>query len=191
VIIALGEGLLGTAFALSVLVGPEGPGWSLDVVVLGLAGTALTFGMWWVYFILPCGGILERHRERSFGWGYGHIVLFGALVAVGAGLHAAAYYLEHHSVLDTTGTVLAVAIPVGLYVVSIYVLYYQISRIFDPFHLLLLAGTGVVAAASIAMAAAGTPMVWCLAVLALTPWVTVIGYETVGYRHGEESVARL
>ncbi len=28
-------------------------------------------------------------------------------------------------------------------------------------------------------------MVWCLAVLALAPWVTVVGYETVGYRHGE------
>ena len=102
VIIALGEGLLGTAVAINALIGPRArlvP----DVVVLGLAGTALTFGMWWIYFILP-GGILERHRERSFGWGYGHIVLFGALVAVGAGLHAAAYYLEHHSVLDITGT---------------------------------------------------------------------------------------
>ncbi|WP_245159663.1 low temperature requirement protein A [Blastococcus sp. CT_GayMR19] len=191
VIIALGEGLLGTAFALSVLVGPEGPGWSVEVVVLGLAGTALTFGMWWIYFILPMGGILERHRERSFGWGYGHIPLFGALAAVGAGLHAAAYYLEHHSVLGTTGTVLTVAIPVALYVVTICVLYYQLSRVFDPFHLLLLAGTAVVVLASIGMAAAGTPMVWCLAVLALTPWVTVVGYETVGYRHGEESVARL
>ena len=41
------------------------------------------------------------------------------------------------------------------------------------------------------MAAAGAPMVWCLAVLALTPWVTVVGYETVGYRHGEESLDRL
>ena len=29
-------------------------------------------------------------------------------------------------------------------------------------------------------------MVWCLAVLALAPWVTVVGYETVGYRHGEQ-----
>jgi low temperature requirement protein LtrA len=191
VIIALGEGLLGTAVAINALIGPDGPGWSVDVVVLGLAGTALTFGMWWIYFILPCGGILARHRERSFGWGYGHIVLFGALVAVGAGLHAAAYYLEDHSVLDSTGTVLTVAIPVALYVLSIYVLYYQISRVFDPFHLLLLAGTALVAVASVAMAAAGAPMVWCLAVLALTPWVTVVGYETIGYRHGEESLARL
>jgi low temperature requirement protein LtrA len=191
VIIALGEGLLGTAFALGVMVGPEGPGWSVDVVVLGLAGTALTFGMWWIYFILPMGGLLERHRERSFGWGYGHIPLFGALAAVGAGVHAAAYYLEHHSVLGTTGTVLTVAVPVGLYVVLVYGLYYQLTRVFDPFHLLLLAGTAVVAVASVVMAAAGVPMVWCLAVLALTPWVTVVGYETVGYRHGEDSLDRL
>jgi low temperature requirement protein LtrA len=191
VIIALGEGLLGTAFALGVLVGPDGPGWSVDVVVLGLAGTTLTFGMWWIYFMVPMGGILARHRERSFGWGYGHIVLFGALVAVGAGLHAAAYYLEHHTVLDTTGTVLTVVIPVALYVVMVYALYFQLTRVFDPFHLLLLIGTAVVAVAAVVMAAVGTPMVWCLAVLALTPWVTVVGYETAGYRHGQESLDHL
>jgi low temperature requirement protein LtrA len=191
VIIALGEGLLGTAVAINALIGPEGPGWSLDVVVLGLAGTALTFGMWWIYFILPCGPILERHRERSFGWGYGHIVLFGALVAVGAGLHAAAYYLEHHSVLDTTGTVLTVAVPVALYIASIYALNYYLVRVVDSFYLVMLGGTVVVVAASIAMAAGGAPMVWCLAVLTLAPWVSVIGYETVGYRHGEAALARL
>jgi hypothetical protein len=86
--------------------------------------------------------------------------------------------------------VLTVAIPIALYVVSIYVLSYQLSRVFDPFHLLLLAGTAAVVLAGVAMATAGTPMVWCLAVLALTPWVTVVGYETAGYRHGEESRAR-
>jgi hypothetical protein len=78
-----------------------------------------------------------------------------------------------------------------LYVVLVYGLYYQLTRVFDPFHLLLLAGTAVVAVASVVMAAAGIPMVWCLAVLALTPWVTVVGYETVGYRHGEDSLDRL
>jgi low temperature requirement protein LtrA len=191
VIIALGEGLLGTAVAINALIGPGGQGWTLDVVVLGLAGTALTFGMWWIYFILPCGEILARHRERSFGWGYGHIVLFGALVAVGGGLHAAAFYLEHHTVLGTTATVLTVAVPVALYVVSIYALHYHLSRVFDPFHLLLLGGTAVVVAAAVTMAAIGAPMVWCLAVLTLAPWVSVVGYETVGYRHGERVLARL
>ena len=185
VIIALGEGLLGTAVAINALIGPEGPGLVArrrrarprrdgahvrDVVDLLRSA------------VRPDPG---AHRERSFGWGYGHIVLFGALVAVGAGLHAAAYYLEHHSVLGATGTVLTAAVPVALYIASIYALHYQLSRVFDPFHLLLLGGTALVVAGSIAMAAAGTPMVWCLAVLALAPWVTVVGYETVGYRHGE------
>jgi low temperature requirement protein LtrA len=191
VIIALGEGLLGTAVALSALVGPEGPGWSVDVAVLGLAGTALIFGMWWIYFVLPFGPILARHRERSFGWGYGHIVLFGALVAVGAGLHVGAYYVEEHTVLGETGTVLSVAVPVALYVAVVYALHYWLARVFDPFHLLLVVVTGVVVGVSIVLAATGTPMVWCLAVLALAPWVTVVGYETVGYRHGEQAGARL
>jgi low temperature requirement protein LtrA len=147
--------------------------------------------MWWIYFILPSGPILERHRERSFGWGYGHIVLFGALVAVGAGLHAAAYYLEHHSVLSTSGTVMTVAVPVALYIASIYALNYQLGRVFHPLQLLLLGGTGLVVVASITMASAGVPMVWCLAVLTVAPWVSVVGYETVGYRQGERVRERL
>jgi low temperature requirement protein LtrA len=191
VIIALGEGLLGTTAALAALIGPEGPGWSADVVVLGLAGTALTFGMWWIYFVLPCGELLARHRERSFAWGYGHIVLFGALVAVGAGLHAAAYLLEGASVLGVLGTVLAAAAPVGVYVLSVFALYGQLTRTFDPFHLLLLAGSAVVVVAAVVMAAAGVAVVWCLAVLALTPWVTVVGYETLGHRHQDRVLAGL
>jgi low temperature requirement protein LtrA len=189
VIIALGEGLLGTAVAISALTA-EG-GWSVDVVALGVAGTALAFGMWWIYFILPSGPVLARHRERGFGWGYGHIVLFGALVAVGAGLHAAAYYLEHHSVLGVLGTVLAVAVPVTVYVLAFYALNYQLIRVFDPFHLWLLAGTAAVVVGAIAMAAAGVPVSWCLLVLSLAPWVSVVGYETVGYRHGEELLERI
>ena len=102
VIIALGEGLLGTTAALGALI--DVTGWTLDVALLGLAGTAMTFGMWWIYFVIPSGDLLHAYRSRVFGWGYGHIPLFGAVVAVGAGLHAAAYYLEHHSALSATAT---------------------------------------------------------------------------------------
>ena len=42
---------------------------------------------------------------------------------------------------------LTVAVPVALYIASIYALYYQLTRVFDPFHLLLLAGTAVVVVA--------------------------------------------
>jgi low temperature requirement protein LtrA len=191
VIITLGEVLLGTTVALSAVVGPQGPGWSVDVVVLGLAGTAMAFGMWWIYFVLPCADVLHEHRERSFGWGYGHVVLFGALAAVGAGLHAAAYYIEHHSVLDTTGTLLTVAIPLSVYLASVFGVYSQLTRSFDPFHLLLLGTSAAIVVGSLVMAAAGAPLVWCLALLATTPWVTVVGYETIGHRHSEQVLARL
>ena len=143
VIIALGEGMIGTMASLTAIVGPDGPGWSADVAVLGLAGTALTFGMWWIYFVVPAGDILAARRERSFGYGYGHIPLFGATVAVGAGLHVAAYYIEHHSELGTTGTVLCVAVPVAVYVAGIFLLYSVLTRSVDPFHIMLLIGSAI------------------------------------------------
>ena len=41
------------------------------------------------------------------------------------------------------------------------------------------------------MSAAGASLVWSLLVVALTPWVTVVGYETVGHRHNEDVLAHL
>ena len=187
VIITLGEGLLGTVAAIGAVVQSEG--WSASVVVLGLVGTATTFGMWWVYFILPSARVLAVHRRRSFGWGYWHVVLFGAAVAVGAGLHAAAYFIEHHSALDETATVLAVAVPLTLYVLFILGIYLGLTRSFDPFHLLLVVGSLLCVVASVGLAAAGAALGWALAVLALTPWVVVVGFETVGHRRGAEAVA--
>ena len=188
VIITLGEGLLGTVIALRTVI--EG-GWSGDIVLLGLAGTALTFGLWWTYFVIPNGHLLHAHRERSFGWGYGHMPLLGALVAVGAGLHVAAYYLGTEYAVSLTTAVWSIAIPLGVYVVVLYALYAQITRTADPFHVLLIVGSFAVLGVGVAMAAAGVSMVWCVVVLALTPWVTVLGYEAVGHRHNDRVLADL
>ena len=191
VIIALGEGMIGTMASMTAIVGPDGPGWSVDFVLVGLAGVALVFGMWWTYFTVPCGALLAAHRERSFGWGYGHIILFGAVVAVGAGLHVAAYYLEHHTELDVLGTLLSVAVPFGVYVLSVYLLYAALTRSFDPLHVVLVAITAAVVALSVVLAVAGVSLAVCLLVLALGPWVTVVGYEVRGHRHNEEVLAAL
>jgi low temperature requirement protein LtrA len=189
IIITLGEVILGTTVALEAVI--AGPGWSADVVVLGLAGTAVAFGMWWIYFVLPCADVLHEHRGRGFGWGYGHIVVFGAVAAVGAGLHAAAYYIDHHTVLAATGTLLTVAVPLAVYIASIFAVYSQLTRSFDPFHVLLIAVSAVIVIGSVLMAAAGVPLVWCLVLLSTAPWVTVVGYETIGHRHSEQVLARL
>jgi low temperature requirement protein LtrA len=189
VIIALGEGLLGTVAALSAIVGPDGPGWTWDVVVISFAGVSLIFGMWWIYFVLPSGDLLERHRGRGLLWGYSHFPLLAGLVAVGAGLHVAAYFVEHHSELGIFATVLTVAVPLAAYVLGVFALYTLITLTFDPFHLLLIAVTAAIVIAGVEMAQAGVPLEWCLLVLAFTPWVTVIGYETIGHRHEEAVLA--
>jgi low temperature requirement protein LtrA len=191
IIIALGEALIGTMATLTAVVGPDGPGWSADVALVGLAGVALTFGMWWTYFMIPSAEVLEARRERSFGWGYGHIPIFGAVVATGAGLHAAASYIEGASALGSVATLLAVAIPTGIFIGGVYLIYSVLTRSVDPFHVVLLTGTGVVLVASIAIAAAGASLAWCLLVLALSPWISVLGYELRGHRHDEEVLASL
>jgi low temperature requirement protein LtrA len=189
VIIALGEGLIGTVATLAAII--DEAGWTVDVAALGIAGVGVTFGMWWTYFTLPSGDLLHAHRERSFAWGYGHIPVFGALVAVGAGLHAAAYRLEEHSSLTDTETVLTVVVPLGVYVGLLYALYALLTRTFDPFHLLLILGSAAVLAVGVAMVAYGASLSWSLLVVALTPWVTVVGYETVGHRHNEDVMSSL
>ena len=188
VIIALGEGLVGTMATLAAIVGPNGPGWSLDVALVGLAGTSMTLGMWWVYFVIPSTPLLAAHRDRSIGWGYGHMLLFAATVGVGAGLHVAAFTIEHHSSLSVPATLLCTAIPLGLYVASLFGLYWGLTRSSSAADGWMLLGTGVVLAIAIVLASVGVSLAWSLAVLALAPWLTVVGYEVFGYRHTEKMI---
>jgi low temperature requirement protein LtrA len=190
VIITLGEGILGTVASINAVVHGS-HGWTLDAAVVAFAGIGLIFATWWTYFAIPWADLLHLHRDRSFTWGYGHIVLFGSLAAIGAGLHVAAYYLERESMLGPTGTVLSTAIPVSIYVASLYGIYLAFARHADPFHLTLLAGTAGVVVLSVVLAVLGVGVGACLLVLMLAPVVTVVGYETLGYRHVAEALARM
>jgi low temperature requirement protein LtrA len=186
-IIALGEGVVGTVASLSAVVSAQG--WTFDAAFVVVAGVGLTFGMWWTYFVVPAAGLLHAYRERSFLFGYFHIVLYGAIVATGAGLHVAAYYIEHHSKLGSVETVLAVAVPVGAYILAVYVLYTLMLRTMDTFHVLLLMLTAAVLGVAVWLAAAGISMANCLLVVTLAPMVSVVGYELLGHRHATKAVA--
>jgi low temperature requirement protein LtrA len=166
-------------------------GWTTDAVVVLAAGVALTFGMWWTYFVIPWGEILHHHRERSFFWGYGHMLIFSSIAATGAGLHVAQYYLGGQSQLGTTGTVLTVVVPVAIFTGMLYLMYAVSMRAGDPFHLILLAGTAAVLLAAVVLADRGLSLAWSHVVVALAPAVTIVGYETVGYRHLQEHRSRL
>jgi low temperature requirement protein LtrA len=187
-IIALGEGVIGTVASLSAVVAENG--WSVDAVLIAVAGIGLTFGMWWTYYVLPVAPLLEAHRERSFTFGYLHFGVIVSIVATGAGMHAAAYYIEHHSKLSAVNTVLSVAIPVAVFIGSVYLLYMVIARAVDPFHALLVGLTAVVLVASVALAAAGVSVPVCLVIVMLAPVVTIVGFELVGHRHAAEAIGQ-
>jgi low temperature requirement protein LtrA len=190
VIITLGEVIIGTVAALNALVHGEA-GWTVDAALLLVAGVGLTFGCWWGYFAVPWAEPLVRHRERAFPFGYGHLLVFGSLAAMGAGLHVAAIALEGEARIGSTGIVLSVAIPFAIFVAAFYVLYSLLMRARDLFHLALLAVTAALVVLSVVLAAAGVDVAICLIVLALAPAVTVVGYETIGHRHVADAVERL
>ena len=190
-IITLGEVVIGTVAAMSVHVHDPAIGWTMDAVIVLASGVGLTFGMWWTYFMLPWADILHHHRERSFFWGYGHILIFASIAATGAGLHVAQYFLEGESRLGTTGAVLTVAIPAAVFIGILYLMYAVSMRAADPFHLTLLAASGAVLVAAVVLANRGVAFPLCLVVVALTPVVTIVGYETIGHRHMQDHLTKL
>ena len=174
-IIALGEGVVGTLASLSAVV--EEQGWTVDAALVCIAGIGLTFGMWWIYYMLPSALVLHSHRDRSFVWGYGQMLIIASIVATGAGLHVAAYFIEDKAHIGPLATLLTVAIPVGAYLGMVDALYYYLVRNFDRLHTWLLTGTALVVALAIAAAISGIDMTVCLVILTLAPVVTVVGYE--------------
>lgn len=188
-IISLGEGIFGTVAAVSTLV--QNRGWSLEAVLVVVTGVMLTFGLWWSYFIMPSAPILRRYRGRSFLWNYGHIPLYAAIVSTGAGLHVAAYVIEGSGAATVPDAVLAVAVPVLLFTLTLVALYTLLLRTFDPFHLSLIAGATALLALGVALAFWGGSLGACLILIALSPAVVVVGYETVGHRHQAEALATI
>ena len=120
-------------------------------------------GAWWLYGMLPSADVLHHERRKAFPWGYGHILLFGAIAATGAGLHVAAYYIEGQAHIGPVGAVLAVVIPFAIFGVMLQWLYGHLLG-HDPLHAWIGVATGLVYVAVVALAG-----------LALAVWLNVIG----------------
>jgi len=120
-IIVLGESVLASTVGVQSIVSA---GTSTgEFVLLAASGLALLFGLWWVYFLEPAHEGLERHRSRSYFWGYGHYLIFAALAAVGAGLEVGVEAVGHHVEAPLVAVAYAVAIPVAVFLVMMWVLY--------------------------------------------------------------------
>lgn len=183
-IIALGEGLVGTVAALSAEM--EYAGWTLETALACVAGVGITFGMWWVYSILPSAHVLQTYRSRAFVWSYGQILIIASIVATGAGLDVAANFIENKAHIGVLPALLASAIPLTIFLGLIYALHYFLVRRFDLLHVWLLIMTCVIITTSIIAAIFGMSLVICLVILMLAPIITIVGYEVLGHRHQGE-----
>ncbi|MFE4542352.1 low temperature requirement protein A [Arthrobacter sp. NPDC056727] len=186
VIITLGEVILGTVLAISAVV--DRSGWSAEVVLVASGGTALAFAMWWLYFTVPAGRVLARHRRRTFGWSYGHIIVFAAVVGTGAGLHAAAEYISGESHIAATATVLTVAIPVFLFELTLMMIYSFLLRTADRHHIWVFTAAGLVLACAVVAVGLGASLGAALLIVAASPALIIVEYEAVGYRHAEQAL---
>jgi low temperature requirement protein LtrA len=180
-IITLGEGVLGTIASVSPLI--QEHGWTDDAIVLLSAGILLTFAIWWVYFMIPFGEILHRSPSAGFAFGYGHLPIVGALTAIGAGLHVAAYVVEGTAHIGYAAAVYAVAIPVGLFMIALFLVYGSMVRTLDTFHLALFAGVLAALALAVLLASAGVAFGLCVLLVAAAPVIVIVGFETIGHRH--------
>ncbi len=185
-IIALGEVLLGTVASWEAVLAEHG--WTWDVALFVLGGVGLTFGMWWVYFLLPAGEVLEHRRDRSFLWGYGHFFVFASIAAVGSGLHVVALYLEEVATIDATAVKLSVAIPVAVYFIALGALYGNLVGLHPHMTAVTLGKLGIVVL-SVVLAAAGVDLAICVIVIALSPGVSVVAQELGGGDRLERHVA--
>jgi low temperature requirement protein LtrA len=180
-LIAMGEGVVGTIAVLSAVI--QARGWSADVALICIAGIGLTFGMWWLYYLLPSGQVLHAHRNRAFVWSCGQMIAVISIVATGAGLQVAAHFIDRASQIGSLPTLSCVAIPLSAFLGSIYALHYFLVRRPDLLHERLLLATSAIIAAAVIASLAGVSMAVCLVILMVGPAVTVAGYEIWGYRN--------
>ena len=153
-IILLGEGVLAATTAVQ---GALADGVTAGLVVIAVAGLVLLVGLWWTYFLEPAAEGLQRHREWSFFWGYGHYLLFAALAAVGAGLEVAVTAITHHSGVPDVVVGYVLAVPVAVVLILLWVLHLPFAARAEIPPWLLLPGAGLVLLAPLATGAIGIP----------------------------------
>ncbi|MGV9670124.1 MULTISPECIES: low temperature requirement protein A [unclassified Gordonia (in: high G+C Gram-positive bacteria)] len=176
-IITLGEGIVATVAVLQAVV--EEQGWSVEAAVFGLAAMVVTFGMWWIYFTVPIGDALHAHRDKSFGFGYGHLIIFMSAAATGAGLEVAALWSEHEASISPGAVVACVAVPLGIYCLGMLTLYNYLLP-FEPVTVVGGVSVLVLLVAGVWMAAAGVSLIAAVVVIALAPVSIAVIDEIAG-----------
>jgi low temperature requirement protein LtrA len=115
-LIVLGEILLGASLALQAAAREA---FDIRLVHVALSALAITFAMWWLYFCeeeqLHASGL-----GRTLFWGYGHLPIFAAGAAVGAGFAVLVDIVAGHAHVPLRTGDLAVAIPLAAYMLGLW-----------------------------------------------------------------------
>ncbi len=179
-IIVLGECVLGAANAVAGVI--EARGWTFDLALVGLGSAALILSLWWVYFLVPSAEALHHHRDRAFGWGYGHAPVFASLAALGAFMEVVADQLKAKAPVAAqagVSSVLAiglVAAATAIYLVTVAWLDNRLTRHALRRPGIVVAGLAVLAAV-VAAHAMGLPLPWAMLLMPLAP-VMIIALVT-------------
>jgi low temperature requirement protein LtrA len=197
-LITIGEVVAGTTAAVGALT--QETGWSVEAALIAASGLIIAASVWWTYFLVPSRLVLERRPERTFAWRYAHLALFGAITAIGAGLHLTTIAVEKGGV-SLLGIALALTLPLALTIVLIFFTWSVLLHSFDLTHVPLLLVTLAPLAAAVVVGAltypghaldleepgALTALSAVIGLVALGALVEVVGHEMVGYRHTLEA----
>jgi low temperature requirement protein LtrA len=118
-IIVLGEAVLASALAIQTAVDDRLFDRQMLAIVAG--SLVILYMMWWIYFEYSyrTEEVLTS-ASRDFSWGYGHIVLWGAVGAVGVGIGLCIDFATHHTELTRTGVQAVLGVAVTVYLISLW-----------------------------------------------------------------------
>lgn len=126
-IIVLGESIL--AGSLAIEAAAEAGLLSTELVSTVGGGLLIVLAMWWLYFERPFEWRLQSF-SHAFIWGYGHLPIWAAAAAVGAGLSVAIDEVIGGTTIGAVGAGAAVAIPVAIYLLGLWMLHLPVAH--DP-----------------------------------------------------------
>lgn len=114
-LIVLGETLLAGSTALREITGA----FNGSLALTAMFALVIVFSLWWAYFDD------EKHLQQpglqnALLWGYGHFLIFAAGAAVGAGFGVVVDVATHHAEVTETAAQYAVAVPVAIYLASLW-----------------------------------------------------------------------
>ncbi len=110
-LIVLGESILAATIGVQQAIAARGL--SFEILAVAVGGLVIVFSVWWIYFTRPGEPDLSTDR-KAFGWGYGHLPLFGGLAAFGAGVQVGIDALDPDMEVTTRVGALAVTIPIAV-----------------------------------------------------------------------------